>query len=284
MTRKVVLTALSIALALGLLAGCGGAVSSANGSSQLAPLAAPGGNEVLAGVAGTGDSSASLTEEQAKQIALEDAGLSADAVTFLRVKLDRDDGRSVYDVEFYQNQTEYDYEIDAASGKILSSDRDIESYTPSASAAEGQIGLEDARQVALSHAGLSADAVTFVKEGLDYDDGRAVYEFEFYQGTTEYDYEIDAASGEILSFDQDAEFYAPTAQSGTKEITAAEAKAIALAHAGVSEADARGLEMDTDRDNGRTVYEFEWEVGRVEYSCDVDAATGEVVAFERDAD
>ena len=282
--RILIAAALSLALVFAL-AGCGATQSTAgNGSSLLSPVAAPG-NQVLADVAGS--DSDYLTGEEAKQIALEDAGLAADAVTFLRVKLDLDDGRSEYDVEFYQGQTEYDYEIDAVTGQILSCDRDIESYQPSSSAqstASGQISLEDARQIALSHAGLTVDQVTFVKEELGYDDGRAEYEFEFYQGTSEYDYEIDAATGEIRSFDQDAEYYAPQTQTAGSEISAADAKAIAFAHAGVSEADARGLEMDIDRDNGRTVYEFEWEIGRVEYSCDVDAATGEVVGFERDAD
>lgn len=292
MRKNTVLTTVALTLALGLLAGCGGVQSTTqNGSSQLSPLAAPG-NQVLAGVAGTANSGATLTAEQAKEIALKDAGLSADAVTFLRAEPDYENGRNVFDIEFYQGNTEYDYEIDATTGAIRSADRDIESYQPQAQTTQtqtttGQITLEQARQIALSHAGLSADAVTFVKAGQEYDDGRTVYEFEFYQGTTEYDYEIDAATGEIRSFDQDAEYYTPQAQTQqgtTGGISAADAKAIALAHAGVNEADVRGFEMDTDRDHGRTIYEFEWAVGRVEYSCDVDATTGEVVGFERDAD
>ena len=290
MRKHTILTTAALTLALGLLAGCGGIQATPqNGSSQLSPLAAPG-NQVLAGVAGTSNSTGdALTAEQAKQIALEDAGLSADAVTFLRAEPDYENGRNVFDVEFYQGNTEYDYEIDATTGEIRSVDRDIESYQPQTQTQtqSSQVSLEQARQIALSHAGLSADAVTFVKAGQEYDDGRLVYEFEFYQGATEYDYEIDAATGEIRSFDQDAEYYTPqaqTQQSAAGEISAAEAKAIAFSHAGVSEADARGLEMDIDRDHGRTIYEFEWAVGRIEYSCDVDAATGAVVGFERDAD
>ena len=300
MRKHIILTTAALTLALGLLTGCGGIQATAqDGSSQLSPLAAPG-NQVLAGVAGTSNSTGdALTAEQAKQIALEDAGLSADAVTFLRAEPDYENGRNVFDVEFYQGNTEYDYEIDATTGEIRSVDRDIESYQPQAQTTQPQTGttqtqtqssqvsLEQARQIALSHAGLSADAVTYVKAGQEYDDGRLVYEFEFYQGATEYDYEIDAATGEIRSFDQDAEYYTPqaqTQQSAAGEISAAEAKAIAFSHAGVSEADARGLEMDIDRDHGRTIYEFEWAVGRIEYSCDVDAATGAVVGFERDAD
>lgn len=46
----------------------------------------------------------------------------------------------------------------------------------------------------------------------------------------------------------------------------------------------RGLEMDTDNDDGRTVYEFEWKVGNTEYSCEIDAATGTVLQFEKEQD
>ena len=73
------------------------------------------------------DGSTAITEDQAREIALADAGLTAEEVTFLKTKLDRDDGRLVYDVEFYTaDYTEYDYEIDAADGTILSSDFDAE--------------------------------------------------------------------------------------------------------------------------------------------------------------
>lgn len=62
------------------------------------------------------------------------------------------------------------------------------------------IGSEKAQQIALENAGLSADSVTFIRTHLDYDDGRAEYEVEFYQGNVEYDYDIDAVSGTILSY------------------------------------------------------------------------------------
>src|SRR5699024_9202288 len=65
-------------------------------------------------------STAAITEDQAREIALTNAGLTSDQVTFLRSKLDYDDGRRVYDIEFYTaDYTEYDYEIDADTGTIL---------------------------------------------------------------------------------------------------------------------------------------------------------------------
>ena len=62
--------------------------------------------------------------EKAKSIALADARLTADQVAFVKAKLETEKGRQVYDVEFYFGQTEYDYEIDALTGKILDFDQE----------------------------------------------------------------------------------------------------------------------------------------------------------------
>lgn len=67
---------------------------------------------------------AAVTESDAKSIALNSAGFSETDVTGLRVEIDRDDGRTEYDVEFYVGNVEYSYEIDAVSGEILSSEID----------------------------------------------------------------------------------------------------------------------------------------------------------------
>ena len=57
--------------------------------------------------------------ERAKSIAVEDAGQALSEVTFTKTKLERDDGRTVYEIEFFAGDTEYEYTIDAASGAIL---------------------------------------------------------------------------------------------------------------------------------------------------------------------
>lgn len=67
-----------------------------------------------------------IGEENAKQIALEKAGLSEDEVKFVKVKLERDDGVYIYEIEFYKGYTEYSAEIKADDGKILEWDVDID--------------------------------------------------------------------------------------------------------------------------------------------------------------
>ena len=65
-----------------------------------------------------------ITEAQAQTIALDHAGLTQQEVSRLQVRADWDDGRQEYDVEFHAGYLEYEYEIDATSGKILSFDKD----------------------------------------------------------------------------------------------------------------------------------------------------------------
>ena len=65
-----------------------------------------------------------ITKEEAIAIALKDAGLTEDQVTRLHAEFDYDDGRPEYDVDFRQGGFEYDYEIHAETGKILSRDKD----------------------------------------------------------------------------------------------------------------------------------------------------------------
>lgn len=144
-----------------------------------------------------------IGEEKAKSIALGHAGLTQGQVRFIKCKLDFDDGRWEYDVEFYTDAyQEYDYEIDAVTGAILKFDQDVESWTaPAQNTSNSQIGVEKAKSIALDRAGLSASQARFTKAKLDYDDGRWEYELEFVSGTMEYELTIDAYSGTVLEYE-----------------------------------------------------------------------------------
>ena len=173
---------------------------------------------------------------------------------------------------------------------------------PKSNNASGDIGIEKANEIAISHAGLSSGSVSFVKAKIDTEDGVKVYDIEFYSGNVEYDYEINAATGAIVSFDQDIENYeiptqpqsaAPT-QSATQPQTAAptqaassvisvdKAKQIALSHAGVSGASFKKVKLDTD--DGVRVYEIEFKVGNVEYEYDIDASSGAIISSSSEID
>lgn len=154
-----------------------------------------------------------VTLDKAKQIALDHAGLTASGVQFIKTKSDWDDGRTVYEIEFVVKSgnvwKEYDYEIDAATGKIVDYDYDAETSYTTGQTTGTAVSLDEAKQIALDHAGLTASSVQFVKAKTDRDDGRTVYEIEFIvkSGSTvkEYDYEIDASTGKIMDYDYDVE-------------------------------------------------------------------------------
>ena len=154
----------------------------------------------------TSTSSTDIGAEKAKEIALQHAGVSASNAVFVKAEREYDDGRLTYDVDFYAGNKEYDYEILAADGTILSYDADIEGYripSSTSSSSSGYIGVERAKEIALQHAGLSSSGVNFDKAEFDHDDGRAEYEIEFHHNFREYEYTIDAASGTILEAERD---------------------------------------------------------------------------------
>ena len=70
-------------------------------------------------------------------------------------------------------------------------------------AAQGPLTMEQAKQVALDYAGVKAADATFTKAHRDYDNGRQVYEIEFYVGSTEYDMDVDVNTGAVTDFSVD---------------------------------------------------------------------------------
>jgi uncharacterized membrane protein YkoI len=236
---------------------------------------------------------------KAKEIALADAGLKSTEVKFARAKLEFDDGIYEYDVEFYKGSTEYDYSVDALTGKILEKDRDAEYIRKKSEpklTVKYEITADEAKAIALKHAKLDEADVTFARAKLSYDDGVYEYEVEFYKDYTEYDYDIDANTGKIISFDQDADWYTPktsttrpssttaTTATKTEKLTAEEAEAIALKHAGLKAADVRMGYTEYDFDDGRYIYEIEFNKGWTEYSYSIDAYSGDILEYERDND
>lgn len=146
-------------------------------------------------------SSTRLSKEEALNLALKHAGESRNNVKVKEIELDRDDGRLVYEIEFYSSNKEYDYEIDAHTGKILKMDYDIEGYDIAKS--KGDIGMTEAKEIALSKVpGANHNHFTDIER--DYDDTRIEYEFEIIYNGYEYDIEIDGSSGQITDFEKES--------------------------------------------------------------------------------
>ena len=106
-----------------------------------------------------------------------------------------------------QSGEEFEYKLDAYTGAILESKREVEDGTetpavqpsrPEPPAAVQDIGYAKAKSIALNHAGVSENEAYDMDIELDDEDGILVYEVEFKSGNMEYDYEINAATGAIL--------------------------------------------------------------------------------------
>lgn len=256
----------------------------------------------LAGCNSSQTASASyIGVEAARSAALKDAGETEG--DFTNATLEERDGTIYYDVEFTAGGAKYEYAVDALTGSIIeakkeggesqsSSSSQASSQSGSslnstpkaessqASSAAGSTGLiteEEAANIAKEHAQVTDCTMLPVK--LDRDDGRQVYDVEFFTADgKEYDYEIDAATGEVLSYDYDAERQAAAA-SGTASITEAEAKALVLAQV-PGAAEENFLEFKTDYDDGRLEYEGELFYDGMKYEFTVDGYSGTIREWE----
>lgn len=269
-----------------------------------------------------------ISMAQAQTAALDAANIDAASADISSSTLDEVAGVSCYKVEFTAGGRAYDYSINAETGEVLEmSVRDEaapadapqadvpvsgtatapasgttttpasgSSHAASASvqaapntkASAGKVDEARAKEIALNHAGVKAADATVTKSKLDYEDGRQVYEIEFYvsgsSGYTEYDYEIEAATGKIVSYDHDAESYAPPAQSTNSGVKVTEATAKKTALSRVSGATEKDIyEWKLDYDDGRTEYEGKIIYGGMEYEFTINAATGAVTEWDAES-
>ena len=163
--------------------------------------------EELKDLAEAGAPAMPIGMDAARTAAEEYAGTTAvDSVT-AEVDPELDESPAHYEVELQTAWGEFEYLVDAYTGKVLSGQKDLLATAPAGdatakpSAPSGtvqDIGYAKAKSIALNHAGLSENEAYDMEIELDDEDGTLVYEIEFKSGNMEYDYEIDAASGAIL--------------------------------------------------------------------------------------
>ena len=155
------------------------------------------------------------------------------------------------------------------------------------------IGMDAARTAAEEYAGTTAvDSVT-AEVDPELDESPAHYEVELQTAWGEFEYLVDAYTGKVLSGQKDLlaavsasnETPKPSGQKPTpsktvQDIGYAKAKSIALNHAGLSENEAYDMEIELDDEDGTLVYEVEFQSGNVEYSYEINAATGAILKHE----
>lgn len=150
------------------------------------------------------------------------------------------------------------------------------------------IGRDAALEAALKHASLSKNDVRNIDIELDYEYGSMVYEVEFEVGTTtEYEYDINAATGEIVWYEKDSGGnieQGGSAAEGKDSVGKDKAVQTALGHADLTSSQVTQLEAKLDRDGGKLVYEIEFRSGNYEYEYEIDASSGSIIKSEKDLD
>ena len=146
----------------------------------------------------TNTSTGAVDEAKAQEIALAHAGVKAADATITKSKLDCDDGRQIYEIEWYANGAKYDYEIAVATGEIVNSGYEAKTVVGTGSSAT--VSEATAKQTALARVSGATDKDIYEWK-LDYDDGRPEYEGKIIYGGTEYEFTIDAASGNVTEWE-----------------------------------------------------------------------------------
>ncbi|HIW74498.1 MAG TPA: PepSY domain-containing protein [Firmicutes bacterium] len=261
----------------------------------------------LDGVSSTGQASsgAYIGESRAKEIAFQRAGATDATAANLEIELDCDDGVMLYEVEFVVGNYKYEYDVDATTGDIRKEERDARPSQPSSgdssggttattptggtggsgtqtTGGSGRLTVDQALNAALAHAGVSAQSAYDKSVEFDYDHGVAVYEVEFRSGTVEYEYEIDAATGEVRAWKSEEDDRPASTVTG-QEIGMDKAKELALERAGVS-GDVRFQKEKREYDDGRLIYELEFRANGMEYECEIDAVSGAILDWESEWD
>ena len=168
-----------------------------------------------------------ISKDDVKDIIAANMNANVNDLYFEDIDFDFDKG--VYEVEVYYHNDAYEYKVDARTstegGSIIYTDfkyftngitddnnsnnsnnnsNNSSTNGSTNNATTASIPLDEAKNIALTHANLTEDAVSLLRTEQEYENGALVYELEFYYNNIEYDYEINATTGDIISYDKDS--------------------------------------------------------------------------------
>ena len=154
------------------------------------------------------------------------------------------------------------------------------------------IGTDKAMDIAAAAFGKASTAkMAYSEVDPELDESPAHYEVEIRSQTgEEFEYKVDAYTGAILESKREAAdgtevpVVQPSKPAASGDIGYAKAKSVALNHAGVSESKAYDMDIELDDEDGRLIYEVEFKSGNMEYSYEINAATGAILKHEAELD
>ena len=284
-------------------------------------------NLTTTGVSQTGSTSdqAYIGQDAALQAACDHAGIATSDVQGLSTEFGWSPMGMVYELDFCSGGTEYEYKINATDGSVVKNEQEPCDHTwhtgtstsggnagsgnttagnPGNTGSTGNttsyIGETAATNAALNHAKVDQSAAQSLTVKLDEDDGVTYYEIEFCSAGVEYDYEINATTGDVVKFEQDTcDHYAHRSASnsttnqnqnqnqGTSTgsyIGYDAALQAACKHAGVDASQVSRLENELDHDDGVACYEISFHYNGMEYDYEIQATNGQVLKYESEWD
>ena len=300
MTKKLIFLLTASVLSLGIMTGCSGGAGTAGGAqsddsnvvsqADSQNISSDNADDIVGDTAAgntiaskitedmggnttaAADTGSYISEEEASAIALaEVAGATEDD---LRIHRDSDDGRNIYEGSILYDGVEYDFEIDAQSGQIIDwgSEMEDDHWIDDGG---NTISEDEASSIALAE--VDGAKKKHLRIHKDTDDGRNIYEGSILYDGVEYDFEIDAQSGQIIDWSSEMEDdnWTNTPNSNGSIITEQEAKNIALGE--VNGATDQNIRIHLETDDGRQIYEGEILYNETEYEFEIDAQSGQII-------
>ncbi|HFU4450095.1 TPA: PepSY domain-containing protein [Streptococcus suis] len=229
------------------------------------------------------------TMDAAKSIVLKDLGLNASQVRFK----DLDFEKGIYEIDLVANNVEYDYDVQASTGKIIK--KKSKTLTPTKTSVKPAqptqakkttvavtISTEQAKTIALKDAGLTANKVRFKEVDLE----KSVYEVDFVANNLEYEYDINGLTGKIIKKKTKAVAVKPaTSQKKPVVVTqpknvavvptlsVEQVKTIVLKDLGLAVAKVRFKEIDLEKG----IYEVEALANNSEFDYKINGTTGQII-------
>ena len=177
---------------------------------------------------------------------------------------------------------------------VVPLDAPVEPLPPAPPAeAATKLTADQALEIALKDAGLTKEQIHDLDIELDNDGGALHYDVDFEVNDKDYDYEIDTEDGKILKKQTPKkETATKTSSSGSssssssssKQISRTEARDIALKHAGLSTSQVRDLEVELDKEGGKSHYDVDFEKGGYDYDYEIDAESGKILKSRKEKD
>lgn len=204
---------------------------------------------------------------KAKEIAFAHAGVPTEAVTTYTLDMDVENGVMVYELEFQYGGYEYEYDVNAETGEIIKSEKEVNDDLP----------MQPEEQFTTMPADDAIDTTDHYYYAPEHhpepEHGDYYHHDDPHHGGVYYDDGTGSSTGNGTGGTYEA-----------AQITVDQAKAIALNHAGQTAEAVYFDKVELDYDDGMTIYEIEFHVGRVEYEYEIDAETGDILKYEWDND